>query len=176
MASNQILHVSPGRIILASLILTIIAGTCALLVPSCQTKPIALIDVFFTAVSATCVTGLTTVPLNSFSIWGKVIILLLVQIGGLGLVTMTIFILSIFKQLGFTTQLMVGKILELETWKDIRQLLFFIIKFTVILEAMGALATFLLIDPQLPYLKRLFFASFHAVSSFCDAGFTVWPR
>jgi trk system potassium uptake protein TrkH len=172
---RKVIEFSPGRIILISLLAAIAFGTFLLLLPISRSVSVPFIDLLFTATSATCVTGLLTIPTTSFSPFGQLIILFLIQVGGLGLITMTLFIMSIFVELGLTTQLLAGRLLELETWKNIKDLLFFIFKFTIALEGIGALFTFFIVRHEYPLLHGLFFSIFHAISAFCDAGFYVFP-
>ncbi|MEX0940751.1 MAG: potassium transporter TrkG [Candidatus Babeliales bacterium] len=176
MPPKKIAHFSPGRIILLSVLAAICIGTILLLLPISRRENISIIDIFFTATSVTCVTGLLTVPLSSFTPFGQVVIMCLMQIGGLGLITMTIFILSVFVQLGLTTQLLAGQMLELESWKNIRSLLLFIIQFTFALELLGAIGIFFSIWHDFPLEYGFFYSFFHAISSFCDAGFTLFPN
>lgn len=166
---------SPGRTILISVLAAIFFGTLLLLLPGSRKESIPIIDLIFTATSLTTVTGLQTVPLTSFSPFGQCLILLMMQIGGLGLITLTIFILSIFVQLGLTTQMLAGQILELESWKNIKNLLFFIFKFTIFFEGLGAVITFFTIHHDYSFIHAIFLSIFHAISSFCDAGFTLFP-
>ena len=98
------------------------------------------------------------------------------QIGGLGLITLTIFIMSIFVELRMATQLLAGRMLELESWKNIKSLLYFIFKFTLILELIGAFITFFVIRNDFSLIHSIFLSLFHSVSSFCDAGFTLFPQ
>jgi trk system potassium uptake protein len=103
---------SPARIILFSFFFTILAGTILLALEVSRTTSVAWIDLFFTATSATCVTGLFTIPLyNTFTFFGKCVLLALVQIGGLGLITMTLFFVSLFVDFGLGAQMIAGQIL-----------------------------------------------------------------
>lgn len=120
---------SPAQILLGSMILTIVVGTIILSLPISQTSYIPLLDNLFMATSATTVTGLNTISLTNYTFFGQCIILLLIQIGGLGLITMTLFMISLFTELGFGTQLMAGQLLELESWKNIKKLIFFYYRF-----------------------------------------------
>lgn len=95
------------------------------------------------------------------------------QIGGLGLITMTLFVLSLFTELGLGTQIMAGQILELTTWKNIRHILLFIIAMTIGIELVGALLFAPIFVPIYGYQEGFFLALFHAVSSFCSAGITI---
>src|SRR6476620_4610964 len=133
MSKKTLAHFSPALIIFCSMILTILIGTVLLALPFARTQSISLINLLFTATSATCVTGLFTVSLAGFSSFGKAIIMILVQIGGLGLITLTIFLMSLFVEFGFAMQLMAGQLLQLESHKKIKQLIMFIIGLTLTL-------------------------------------------
>lgn len=171
---KKIAHIASERIILLSIFFTILIGTLLLALPICQHTPISLIDLFFTATSATCVTGLLTIPLDHFTIYGKCVILALIQIGGIGLITMTLFAMSLFIDLGLATQLIAGKLLEFDSWQNIKRFLIFIILFTIAIELIGALAMLPILLNQYHLQQALFFSVFHAVSSFCNAGFTLF--
>ena len=176
MPPKRTIKFAPGRTILISILAAICIGTFLLLLPACRTVPIPFIDLFFTATSVTCVTGLLTVPLSSFTPLGQLVLLILMQIGGLGLITLSIFIMSIFVHLGLTTQLLAGQMFELESWKNIKELFFFIFKLTFALELIGAVLVFLTIRQDYSLVRALFLSAFHSVSSFCDAGFSLFPR
>lgn len=176
MSKKNLAHFSAGRIIISSLFVAIFCGTTALMLPLAQTQPLAFIDVLFTAVSATCVTGLLTIPLSSFTPFGHAIILLLIQIGGLGLITLTLFILSLFINFGLTTQVMAVKLLEIEQQYNIKKLILFIMMVTLTAESLGAGILFLSLRHQFPLGKALFLSIFHAISSFCNAGITLFDH
>lgn len=161
---------SPGRTVLLSIFFAICIGTLLLMMPISQKESISFIDCFFTSVSSACVAGVLTVPIDAFTIFGKYIILILIQIGGIGLLTLTIFLVSLFTKLGLTTKFMVGQILELESWQKAKQLLIFIITFTLISEAIGAILIYYFIDPFYSIQDGLFYAIFHSISAFCSAG------
>ena len=173
MIPREWLFISPSRTLLLSIIVTILCGTALLLLPAAQYEAISITDVLFTATSATCVTGLLSVPFSSFTLFGKGIILLLIQIGGIGLITLSIFLISLFFNLGMRPHLMAGQLLEVDSWKSTRQIIAFITGITVLIELCGMLAllaTMPDIQRDTPYW---FAALFHAVSSFCSAGFTI---
>jgi trk system potassium uptake protein TrkH len=163
----------PGRLLIGSVFILIGFGTALLSLPWCQRHPISLLDAFFTATSATCVTGLLTIPLDSFTLLGQSIILMLIQIGGLGLVTLTIFFMSFFVEVGLGTQIIAGRLLEIENWSSSRRIMAFIMLFTVFCEITGTLLLYFFLPHQLP--QRFFFALFHAISAFCSAGFSILP-
>lgn len=149
-------------------------GALALSLPIARTVPIPFIDLLFTSTSATCVTGLFTVPIYyQLTFFGKCILLILVQIGGLGLITMTLFIASLFVDFGLGTQLIAGQILELETGKKIKNTLVFIIVFSLYMELLGSFITFLSVQGTLPTHEAWLVSLFHGVASFCNAGFSL---
>jgi trk system potassium uptake protein TrkH len=160
----------PGRTVLLTIALTIGFGTILLMLPIAQNVPLSLLDCFFTATSSTCVTGVLTVPFDSFSLFGKCIILGLIQIGGIGLLTLWLFLVALFFNLGISTKFMIGKILELSTFKNPHQILFFIIGTTLVVELIGTACIYLLIRDLYSPFDGLFHAVFHSVSSFCSAG------
>jgi len=174
MSIRTLAHVSPGRIILFGVFCTILIGALLLALPQCRTTYISFMDLLFTATSATCVTGLFTVPMSSFTTAGKCVILMLVQIGGLGLITMTLFVMSLFIDMGMATQLVAGKLLELESWKNIRQFIIFIISLTLGMELFGALCMLPIFLREYSLLKSLFCSVFYSVSSFCKAGISLY--
>lgn len=168
--NNLIIALSPAHIIVASFFILILCGTALLSLPFARTQPAAFIDLFFTATSATCVTGLFTIPFSSFTFFGKSIILALVQIGALGLATMSLFILSLFMELGIATKSMVGQLLEVSSWQDIKKMLVFISLATLITELIGALLFLIIFASHYPLGEALYYSLFHSVSSFCNAG------
>lgn len=166
---------SPGRALLLSVLGVIGLGTLLLSLPAAQIVPHSLIDLIFTATSATCVTGLLTIPLYEFTFFGKCIILLLIQIGGLGLITMTVFLISLFFQIGMKPHLIAGQLLELDNWKNSKKIIAFIIVLTACVELMGALLLWQIIPEELCSEPVWFSALFHSISSFCSAGFSIFP-
>lgn len=165
--------VPPEHIVLWSIILAISFGAFLLSLPISQLEAIPLLDVIFTATSATTVNGMFTIPIDSFSLFGKVVILFLIQVGGLGMITMTFLFLSLFMNFGMQSQLMAGKILEIENWKQIRQVLLLITIVTLACEFLGTLCIFGVLSSQHPVGMAWFISLFHAISSFCSAGITL---
>ena len=175
MGRTKLAHFSPGRTIFLSMFLTILVGSLALALPAARTTAIPFIDLLFTATSATCVTGLFTIPLENFTFLGHCILLGLVQIGGLGLITLMLFIMTFFLDMGLATQLMAGQLLEIESWKHIKKIIIFIIGLTLCTELVGALIILPLMLNNFPGSQAVFLSIFHAVSSFCNAGIQLFP-
>src|SRR5581483_7342218 len=170
MTKNITFTLSPSRIILCSFFLLIIAGTLLLSLPISRILPIPLIDLLFTATSATCVTGLFTIPLSNFTLFGKTVIMMLIQIGALGLASMSLLIISLFIDLGIGTKFIAGQLLELDSWHNIKKILKFTFISTLILETIGTVCFFSIFYTDYSLVNALFFSVFHSISSFCNAG------
>jgi trk system potassium uptake protein TrkH len=176
MGSKKLIHFSPARTILVSIFLTILIGTLLLALPIASKSHIPFIDLFFTATSATCVTGLFTISLNDFTFFGHCIILALIQIGGIGLITLTVFFISLFINLGLATQVMTGQLLDIAQWKNVKKIVLFIILLTVTTELFGAFLTFIAIRNDYNSGQAIFLSLFHSISSFCCAGISLFPH
>lgn len=167
---------SPGRTLLLTIVGFILLGTFLLWMPFAQKESHSFIDLLFTATSATCVTGLLTIPLESFTFWGKAIILGLIQVGGLGLITLTVFLISLFFNVGIKTQLMAGQLLELDSWRNSKRIITFIIGLTIFMELVGTILLGLTLPQEVLGDTSWFTALFHSISAFCSAGFSIFPK
>lgn len=176
MGNKTLSRFSPGRTILLGLFTTIVIGTALLALPISRTVHVPLLDLFFTSTSVTCVTGLFTVPLTNFTMFGQGVLMLLVQIGGISLITMMLFAIAVFARMGLTTQIIAGQLLEMESWKNIKKILYFIIGITAFAETIGAITLFQVFKHDYPLGKAIFYSIFHSIASFCNApGISVFP-
>ncbi|MFA6617555.1 MAG: potassium transporter TrkG [Candidatus Neomarinimicrobiota bacterium] len=171
------ISLKPSRIFIFSFFIVILIGVCLLKLPRASYNGISWINALFISTSAVCITGLT--PLNivdTFTPIGQGIILLLFQIGGLGIVTLTSFIALVFQQKGafrFKDQVILMEILDDGNLNKIGEMLRSIIRITFVFELFGAALLWLRwgklgLSPQ----NRLFSAIFHSVSAYCNAGFS----
>jgi trk system potassium uptake protein TrkH len=165
----------PRRLILFSIPITALIGALILMLPACNNMSLSFLDTLFTAVSALCVNGLLTIPLSSFTELGQLLILFMMQIGGLGIITITLMVISSFARTGISTQVVASQILEIERFKDIKKLLVTIISFTLIIECIGAILLFLSIKDLFPTKQAIFYSAFHSISAFCNAGLSIFP-
>ncbi len=166
-----------SRIIIFSIILTILSGTILLSLPIAQKSYISVVDCLFTATSCVSVTGTLTISFDYFTVFGKIVIMLLTQIGGVSLVTLSLFLLSTFSsKFTITTKAMAGQMFDLESLKNIGQMLTFIVLFTLGLELVGALIIYFIIHKDYTVAQAIFNSIFHSISSFCSAGFSVFPN
>jgi len=174
MGIRKLSRFSPSRTILISVFITIVIGTFLLWLPIAQ-KPgmsLSLIDLFFTATSVTCVTGLFTLPegiVGSFSTFGHIVLMCLMQVGALGLITMTLFFMALVTRLGLTVQLMAGQVLEIERLKNMRRLVLSIVTIALGTELLGAIFMYIGLRNSYPYPRSIFLAVFQSIASFCNA-------
>ncbi len=169
--------VQPSGVLLFSFVVLSVIGAGFLLLPKASVQDLPLIDALFIATSAVCVTGLSTVNIaTSFTDVGHWIILILIQIGGLGIMTLTTFFAVVTggsRNLKEYTAL--RELLGEESLGKVKLILFQIGFYTFLIEAIGALLIYYTLTPsQLPEgTTPFFFSLFHSVSAFCNAGFSL---
>ena len=169
---------NPALMMAVSFLFIIMVGSGMLLMPRCihQGVHLSWIDSLFTATSAVCVTGLTTIDVPStFTSFGQLVIMMLIQVGGLGVMTITSFFALFF--MGNTSiynQMQVQDMVSSKSLASLWSTLLNIFGFTAILELAGAVLIFLDIHGTIGLNLRheLFFSLFHAVSAFCNGGFS----
>jgi trk system potassium uptake protein TrkH len=168
---------SPPRLIAFSFLLTILIGTLLLHLPFATTDGEGLkwIDAFFTATSATCVTGLIVVnTATDLTVFGQILVMIMIQIGGLGLMTVaTLFAILLGKKISFKRRLMMQEALNQITPAGIIKLTKYILQFTFITELTGALLLATRWFPKLGF-KSFYYGLFHAISAFNNAGFDLF--
>lgn len=172
--------IQPAKIFLFSFLLIIFFGTGLLMLPKATaTGHIKFIDALFTSTSAVCVTGLTVVDTATyFTRFGQLVILGLIQIGGLGVMTLTTFFALFFAGgLGIKERVLIGDLVEEEKLGQIKYTLIQIILMTFIIEAIGAVLFFHSLQGiNLPFGEKIFYSIFHSVSAFCNAGFSTFTE
>ncbi|MDR2037065.1 MAG: potassium transporter [Bacteroidales bacterium] len=170
-------HIPPGLLFAYSFIFIIILGTVMLILPRSTVSGISLVDALFTATSAVCVTGLNVLSISSdFTLTGQVILLILIQIGGIGVMTFTsFFALSWMGHSSFQNNLVLKDMLNEENLSGIFRTLMSIMITTFGIELIGAVLVFFSIKGTLGmgFGEEVFFSFFHAISAFCNAGFST---
>ncbi|RKZ17856.1 hypothetical protein DRQ50_04590, partial [bacterium] len=173
----KLLGTRPERRVVLAFAGAILTGTILLALPiSATDSRIGLVDALFTATSAVCVTGLVVVDTaTDFSRFGQVVILLLMQMGGLGMMTLaTALLLSLASRLSFRHAILVTDSLTADHRLRPRSLVRAVVVTALAFEGLGALLLFLRFRTTSPPGTALFDAVFHAVSAFCNAGFSTW--
>jgi len=171
-------RLSPPQLFVGSFLLLILLGTLGLkTLPGLYTgAPLSWLDALFTATSAVCVTGLIVVDTATyFTVWGQAFILLLIQLGGLGIITFTtVLIVALGRRLSLRQQALAASAVEAAPHVDYRQLARDVVRFTFLIEAAGALLLYLGFLPELGWRGAFWPAVFHAISAFCNAGFSTF--
>ena len=165
-----------SRILIFSFILIILLGSIILSLPqSVVGERLSFIDSVFTATSATCVTGLIVVDTSTkFTEFGQLIILILIQLGGLGIMTFsTFFIFLIIGKFSISERDVIQETLIQSPIKNLAGLLKTIFLFTIIIEALGAVVLSICFIQQMPLKDALIHGVFHSISAFCNAGFSL---
>ena len=170
---------NPSLILAVSFLIIILIGTGLLMLPRSTVAGISWVDSLFISTSAVCVTGLTSVDVAfTFTTTGFVIIILLIQIGGLGVMTLTSFFAMFF--MGNTSlynQLVVRDMVSSNSLNSLLSTLVYILGFTLAIEGAGMLAIWSDIHGTMgmDIHEELAFSAFHSISAFCNAGFSTLP-
>lgn len=169
---------SATQTICSSFLLVIAVGTLLLTLPiSSRTGRLGVIDAMFTATSATCVTGLVVRDTwSQFSLFGQVVILMLIQVGGLGLVTLTsFFALAARRRMGFRDLRLLGESVSADGLSKATEVLKIVIKLAAAFEAVGIVLMLFAFVPQFG-AEGVWVSVFTAISAFCNAGFDLFGR
>ncbi|MBR4960329.1 MAG: H(+)-transporting ATPase [Clostridia bacterium] len=178
---NRLLKkISPGRLIAMGFAALILTGTLLLLLPVSRRPEaqVSFTDALFSATSAVCITGLMTVdPGSVFSGFGQTVLLLLIQIGGLGITSLGVGIMALAGQrLYFRERLLIKEALNYSTLKGVWSLIRLVLGFTFAAELAGAAAVFPLLIREFPVGKAIWFSVFHSIAAFNNAGIDVFGR
>ncbi len=170
------LNLNPSLLFAYSFLAVIIAGAGLLMLPKATFQPITFHQALFTSTSAVCVTGLVVVDTASvFTPMGKTIILILIQVGGLGIMSFTSFFSYVFTgSFSVKDRLMLKDLFSEEQLGNLFKVLTKIILFTLVIEAIGAMVLFYSSDATLQ--QKPIIAIFHSISAFCNAGFSILPN
>ncbi len=162
------------RMIAIGFFAAILLGTVLLSLPIAAKgrSAVPVIDALFTATSSTCVTGLTTVvTAHSWSLFGQIVILLLIQFGGLGIVTFTTTILLLLgKRISLQDRLLIQEAYNLDTLQGLVRITIRIVKGALFVEGIGAILYSIQFIHDFGFLRGVWYSIFHAVSAFCNAG------
>jgi trk system potassium uptake protein TrkH len=176
------LKLKPAVTFIYSYLLLILVGTGLFMLPEMTTLPngMPFVDSLFTSVSASCITGLTVIDIGSMLTFkGQVVLLLLIQLGGLGILTFaTFFAMFLKKGVGISHQALIRDFFAEESLFNAKGLLAQIVTFTLLIEGFGALFVYILWDAHTPFIddrgEMLFQSVFMAINGFCNAGFSLF--
>ncbi|AEU09571.1 TrkH family potassium uptake protein [Blattabacterium sp. (Cryptocercus punctulatus) str. Cpu] len=172
---------NPIFIFITSFVFLSFLGSLFLMLPSSTVKKISFIDALFTSTSAVCVTGLGVLDTSKdFTYLGKIIILTLIELGGLGILTVTSFFSYFFRDgFSFREGVYISNFLNTKTTNNVLFLAVKVVLLTLIVEIVGTLLIYLSIKNErsiIEYDSPLFFSIFHSISAFCNGGFSTLNR
>ena len=167
----------PGRLIVLVFLGIILLGAGLLCLPAASRsgQPTDFLTSLFTATSATCVTGLIRVDTGThWSLFGQAVILLLIQVGGLGFMTIVcLFFFALRRKIGLRQRMVIAQALGSDSYSGLVSLVRNILRGTAAVEGAGALILFFRFLPEFGFGRAMWYGVFHSVSAFCNAGFDV---
>ena len=176
MVKKKKFTLSTTQIILLSFLITILVGSGLLALPisSATGSAVPYLDALFTATTSTCVTGLVTLPtVSTWSIFGQIVILILIQIGGLGIITiMSGLMLLINKKMGIGDRLLIQDAFNLNTMSGLAKFVKNVLIGTLIIEGIGAVLYMFVFVPEFG-ARGVWISVFNSVSAFCNAGIDI---
>ena len=173
--STRKVRLSTMQIVALAFFGVIFLGGVILYLPFCNQKPIDFLDALFTSVTSVCVTGLVTVvPAEQFTLAGKIVVLLLIQIGGLGVIACTVsFFLLLGKKITMKGRILIQEAYGLDTLSGMVKFIIRILKGTFLVEGIGALLFAFQFVPEYGWIRGIGYGIFHSVSAFCNAGIDI---
>lgn len=174
----RFLKLAPPQILVLSFAAVILIGTLLLMLPvsSVPGQPLRFMDALFTATSAACVTGLAVVDTGThLTGFGQAVILVLIQIGGLGFMTMaTLFALVFRRRISLRDRLILQEAMNQSSMEGIVRLIRKVLLYSLVIEAAGALLLSIRWAVDMPFGRAVYYGVFHAVSMFNNAGFDLF--
>ncbi|WP_372754851.1 TrkH family potassium uptake protein [Mariniflexile sp.] len=169
-------YFNPAIVFVGSFVILALAGAFLLMLPSATTNGISFTNALFTATSSVCVTGLTVVnTATDFTLIGQSIILVLIQLGGLGILTFTSFFAFFFRgSSSFKEGLNTKDFLAHEGLKDVFRVALNVVVFTLAVELVGAIFIYFTVSTNTAISNKFYFSIFHSISAFCNAGFSIF--
>ena len=169
---------SPAKTLILFFLGLITVGTIILSLPVSRNPgtDLSLLTSIFTASSSVCVTGLTVVAINEyFSGFGQTIILLLVQLGGVGYMFVSTVVTLLIGKMALKDRRMMQEIFDISSFDDLKKLLYKAVFFVLAIEFAGAVVLSVIFMQDFPFLKACYLGVFHSITAFCNAGFSLFP-
>ena len=169
-------RITTTQFILLSFVITIMVGSLLLSLPisSASGESVSYVDALFTATTSTCVTGLVTVPtVSTWSTFGQAVILILIQIGGLGTITiMSGIMMLMHRRFGIGDRLLIQDAFNLNSMSGLIRFVRKVLFGTLVIESIGALLYMFVFVPEFG-MKGIWISIFNSVSAFCNAGIDI---
>ncbi|PAD37524.1 TrkH family potassium uptake protein [Terribacillus sp. 7520-G] len=173
----QRVKINPPQFFALGFFVLIALGTFLLMLPfaTADRHHLSFVDALFEATSAVCVTGLVVVDTQTtFTLFGQIVLLCLIQIGGLGFMTLTVFIAMLLRRtISYEERHLVKESLSQDSYEGIIRMVRFVILFTVICELLGTIILGMHWGDEFGYPKSFYYGLFHSISAFNNAGFDI---
>ena len=170
--------INPARLFIFSFLAIILLGSFLLMLPQATQNGIPYLDALFTSTSAVCVTGLSTLDFSEdFTTFGQSVVLILIQIGGLGIMTFASYFSYFFRgSSSYQNHLTLSEFTSNNNLGDVFSTIRRIVLITLIIEVLGAVLIYFTTTSNQLGDKAIFFSLFHSISAFCNAGFSTLPQ
>lgn len=173
---KEVAHLNPTKKIALSFLGVILVGSLLLSLNIANKLPVLpYLDNLFVATSATCVTGLVPmVVIDQYSLFGQLVIVLMIQIGGLGFLTfLSLMMLKMRKKLTLQSRIVLQEALNQPSLNEIQTLVTKVVRYTFLVEAIGMVLLAFAFVPDYGFVQGTYYAFFHSISAFCNAGFDL---
>jgi trk system potassium uptake protein len=170
------IKLSPPQFLAALFLFLIFTGTCLLKLPVAHELPLSWTDAFFVATSASTVTGLVTVdPGSTFSVFGQIVILFLIQIGGLGVMSFaSLVVIMMGKKISIKQRVLMQEALNQPSIGGVIRLVRNLFVFSISIQLIAVFFLSLRWVPEMGWGKGIFYSVFHVISAYNNAGFALW--
>ncbi|GGH87685.1 trk system potassium uptake protein TrkH [Pullulanibacillus pueri] len=176
--SRRVIHLNPAQILMLGFMILIIIGGFLFKLPIATHGGISWINAFFTSTSATTVTGLSVISTGTnFTLFGQIIILFLMQIGGVGFMSVgVLIILTLGKRIGLKQRLVIKEALNQTSVGGVIRLVKKILLLSAVIETIGVIFLMLRWVPDMGFWKGIYYSIFYVVAAYNNAGFSLWPN
>lgn len=175
MNKKKNVRISTMQILVLGFLGVVLLGGVLLWLPICNTQPIRFVDALFTSTTAVCVTGLVTItPATQFTLVGQIVLLILIQIGGLGIIACSVgFFLILKRKISVKERVIIQEAYGMDTLSGMVKFIIRVVKGTFLVEGIGAFFYAFQFIPEYGVAKGIWYSVFHSISAFCNAGIDI---
>ncbi|AXM89737.1 Ktr system potassium transporter B [Anoxybacillus ayderensis G10] len=171
------LKLTPPQLLAGMFLFLVVVGGGLLKLPIATEKEISWLDAFFLSASAATVTGLAPIdPGSTFTVFGEIVLMVLIQVGGLGVMTFAVLVVIVLgKKIGMKQRMLMQEALNQPSLGGVIRLARNLLLFSLFMEVVGAVLLAIDWVPKMGWAKGVYYSVFHTIASFNNAGFALWP-
>lgn len=171
------LKLNPPQLLAIMFLFLVVVGGVLLKLPIATEKDISWLDAFFLSTSAATVTGLAPIdPGSTFTVFGEVVLMMLIQVGGLGIMTFAVLVVIVLgKKIGMKQRMLMQEALNQPSLGGVIRLARNLLLFSLFMECIGVILLAIDWVPKMGWAKGLYYSLFHTIAAFNNAGFALWP-